>query len=163
MARGKIEVTREQLVQAIESTDSAVQASKVLGLMYTTFIRRCKEHGVYAPNQGGRGLAKPQPWRKIPLEDILSGKKMMDGQAIKKKLLEADLKEDKCEECNLPPLWNGKRLVLQLDHIDGDRTNNALSNLRLLCPNCHTQTNTFSRGKNRANNASVVELVDTSV
>lgn len=50
---------------------------------------------------------------------------------------------DICSECGQGNSWNSKPLVLQLDHIDGNSENNELSNLRLLCPNCHTQTNTF--------------------
>jgi hypothetical protein len=149
MARGKIEITLEQLLEAIEKTESAVQASKYLGLMYTTFIRRCKEHGVYAPNQGGKGTAKPRPRQRIPLEKIFSGEKFFGGQGLKKKLLAANLLEDKCDGCGLGPSWNGRKLTLQLDHIDGDRMNNARDNLRLLCPNCHSQTDTFSKGKLR--------------
>jgi hypothetical protein len=41
------------------------------------------------------------------------------------------------------PKWNGKDLVLQVDHIDGDWYNNSIENLRFLCPNCHTQTETW--------------------
>ena len=52
-----------------------------------------------------------------------------------------------CSECGQKPEWNNKPLVLQLDHIDGDSDNNFPSNIRLVCPNCHTQTDTFtSRG-----------------
>jgi len=50
---------------------------------------------------------------------------------------------DKCSECGQESTWNNKPLGLQLDHIDGNSDNNDLSNLRLLCPNCHTQTETF--------------------
>lgn len=159
MTRGKIEVTKEQLLQAIEKTESAVQASRLLGLMYTTFIRRCKEHGVYAPNQGGKGTAKPRPGQRISIESILSGEKMMSSSAIKKKLLAAGLKKEECEECGLGPFWNGRKLTLQLDHKDGDRTNNAFENLRMICPNCHTQTHTFSKGKLRTRGCG--EMVDT--
>ena len=52
--------------------------------------------------------------------------------------------EYKCVFCGLENEWNGKELILQLDHIDGDPTNNCIDNLRLLCPNCHTQTETHS-------------------
>ena len=48
-----------------------------------------------------------------------------------------------CVLCNIGTEWNGKPLVLQLDHIDGNSDNNMPSNLQLLCPNCHTQTETF--------------------
>ena len=52
-----------------------------------------------------------------------------------------------CSLCGQGDSWNGKELVLQLDHIDGNSDNNEVSNLRLLCPNCHTQTETYtSRG-----------------
>ena len=53
---------------------------------------------------------------------------------------------DKCFECGQTSTWNNKPLVLQLDHIDGNSDNNLISNLRLLCPNCHTQTETFGNG-----------------
>lgn len=55
---------------------------------------------------------------------------------------------EECGICGLGPIWNGKPLSLQLDHIDGDSDNCVPSNLRLLCPNCHTQTDTYgSKGK----------------
>lgn len=160
MSRRKIEVTREQLEWAMSQTNSAYAASQHLGLMYTTFIRRCREFGVYRPNQGLKGISKPNPKARIPLEKILSNEHFMTGGAIKKKLLEAGLVKDECSECGLPPIWNGKKLTIQLDHIDGDRTNNAQSNLRLLCPNCHSQTHTFSKGKHRKKtHAHVAKLV----
>jgi hypothetical protein len=52
-----------------------------------------------------------------------------------------------CSGCGLEAKWNGKVLSLQIDHIDGDRDNNTKENLRFMCPNCHSQTPTFS-GKN---------------
>lgn len=50
-----------------------------------------------------------------------------------------------CSECGLGDSWNNKKLVLQVDHIDGNSDNNSYVNLRLLCPNCHTQTSTFTK------------------
>lgn len=58
-----------------------------------------------------------------------------------------NLLPDRCCLCGLGPEWNGKTLKLQLDHIDGDACNNEFGNLRILCPNCHTQTDTFT-GRN---------------
>lgn len=50
---------------------------------------------------------------------------------------------EKCSWCNQGPIWNGKPLSLHLDHIDGDSDNNHVSNFRILCPNCHSQTETY--------------------
>lgn len=52
-----------------------------------------------------------------------------------------------CSNCGLTDEWNGKKLNLQLHHKDGDRTNNELTNLTFLCPNCHSQTENYC-GKN---------------
>lgn len=49
-----------------------------------------------------------------------------------------------CEECNQGPTWNGKKLVLQVDHKNGISHDHRAENLRFLCPNCHTQTDTYS-------------------
>lgn len=53
-----------------------------------------------------------------------------------------------CEECGLSSEWNGKKLVLQVDHKSGDRLDDREENVRFLCPNCHSQTETFT-SKNR--------------
>lgn len=53
-----------------------------------------------------------------------------------------------CADCGVGETWNGKQLVLQLDHINGVYNDHRIENLRLLCPNCHSQTSTFC-GKNK--------------
>ena len=89
-------------------------------------------------------------FKKIPDSDFfVKGIKRSNG-SIKRRL--KSFKEYKCEVCGLPPIWNGIELTLQLDHIDGDSLNNTIDNLRFICPNCHTQTDTFSRGKKKLDN-----------
>lgn len=51
--------------------------------------------------------------------------------------------EYKCSDCGTGDSWNNKPLTLQIDHIDGNNKNNLIENLRYLCPNCHTQTETW--------------------
>jgi hypothetical protein len=77
----------------------------------------------------------------------LDAKEPMDPSFVKKKLLEFSILKNECSECGLSSVWKGKPLVLILDHRDGDFTNNIISNFRLLCPNCNSQTSTFSMGK----------------
>ncbi|MEU1435743.1 HNH endonuclease signature motif containing protein [Streptomyces sp. NPDC005786] len=55
-----------------------------------------------------------------------------------------------CARCGTDETWRGNRLVLEVDHIDGDRLNNRQENLRYLCPSCHSQTGTFSKRRNVA-------------
>lgn len=61
---------------------------------------------------------------------------------------------NKCQICGISNIWNGKPLTLQLDHIDGNHLNNTKKNLRIICPNCHTQTATYgSKNKNKPENS----------
>lgn len=63
--------------------------------------------------------------------------------AVKKRILRERLLPYTCEECGLGDEWNGKKLVLRLDHRNGVNNDNRLKNLRFLCPNCDSQTETF--------------------
>jgi hypothetical protein len=67
-------------------------------------------------------------------------------QSIKKWVKEQ--KNNTCEGCGLNQ-WNDKPLVMEVDHIDGDVNNNNINNLRVLCPNCHSQTPTWRKRKTK--------------
>jgi uncharacterized protein YerC/Zn finger protein HypA/HybF involved in hydrogenase expression len=80
------------------------------------------------------------------LIDCISGKiSHNDRRLLRKRLIEEGMQYE-CKECGLKE-WNGKKISLELDHIDGDARNNNADNFRLLCPNCHSQTSTW-RGRN---------------
>lgn len=81
-------------------------------------------------------------------EDWFTNNSRRNGQQSKKRMIDLGIK-DECAICKLPPVWNNIKLTLQLDHIDGDKFNNQIENLRILCPNCHTQTETYSNNINR--------------
>ena len=68
---------------------------------------------------------------------------VVSGPTTLKRYL-ARTRGDRCEVCGMLPFHNGHALTLQLDHIDGNSDCNLPANLRLLCPNCHSQTETFT-------------------
>jgi 5-methylcytosine-specific restriction endonuclease McrA len=123
------------------------EAATKLGLHFNTFKKHPLGLGCYKPNQAGRGLNKNAP--KIPLDDIIQKGLHSHYQSFKLKirLIDEGIKKHECEVCGISS-WREKELSLELHHKDGNRTNHHISNLALLCPNCHSQTDTF-RSKNR--------------
>lgn len=84
--------------------------------------------------------------RKQSNEQIENGA-VLGFDVMRRYLLET---KGSCEECGVSDAYNGKPITLQCDHIDGNSDNNSLDNLRLLCPNCHSQTETWC-GRNKKN------------
>ena len=92
-----------------------------------------------------RGDIRPRP-RAMPIEELLVvGRRTRRGH-LKLRLLAAGLKEERCETCGLSE-WRGRPLSIALHHINGNGRDNRLENLQFLCPNCHSQTDTFG-GRN---------------
>ncbi len=100
-------------------------------------------------NLGLRGIGKPF----IPLEKILVKNSYFQSFKLKKRLFVSRLKPEYCEQCGWAKRTDDGYLPLELDHINSDRHDNRLENLRILCPNCHSLTTNHrgrsGKGKNK--------------
>lgn len=136
-------ITDEEFIKICLESKTMAEACRKLNLPGTTFKRRAISLNVYKPNQGSKGCKK-KARSKITIDD-LNNDKFSNYQTFKLKqwLLKNNLKENKCEICGISE-WNNKPLNCQLHHIDGNKHNNKLENLQILCPNCHSQTETFT-------------------
>jgi hypothetical protein len=140
---------------ACQGAVSAAEALRALGVPLAANHRRlreaCERFGVDYPrfdaSVGPKGRFDSRtpitPLSEILVEDSCYSK----FGVLKRRLIDSGMLLNECALCHLGPEWQGKPLTLQLDHINGVRTDNRIGNLRLLCPNCHSQTVTFARRK----------------
>ena len=84
--------------------------------------------------------------RKIPLSKILVENSTYSRTNLKNRLYDEGLKERICELCGQDEIWNGKKMSLILDHVNGIYNDNRLFNLRIVCPNCNATLPTHCRG-----------------
>lgn len=149
--------TKELLQEAADASMSIAGVLRFLGLKQaggtqSHIARRMTELEVDTEHFTGQGhSAGTVSKARRPADDILV---LNDPLAprVKSKLLNRALIEIgrpyECTACGLTGEWNGGRLVLEVDHIDGRFWNNVEDNLRFLCPNCHSQQETNRPHKN---------------
>jgi len=143
-------ISEIDFIRVCKNANSMAQASADLRLHFNSFKKRAQELGVYNTNKAGKGIRKKNNGNKIPLQEILDGKhSSYSTSKLRVRLIKDGIKKHCCEVCGIEK-WLNQPISLELDHIDGNRTNHVLSNLRIICPNCHSQTTTY-RSKNNKN------------
>ena len=144
-----------QFVQAAAKARSVAQVLRALGLnptganymtVWTTVRRLTLDTSHWTGRGSNNGVSHVGGSPKVPAETVLSNDRY-GGQKekvyrLRRAMLEVGVLEV-CSECGLPPEWNGRPLVLQVDHKNGNSLDNRPGNPRFLCPNCHSQTETF--------------------
>jgi DNA-binding CsgD family transcriptional regulator len=95
-----------------------------------------------------RGVVEARP-AGMPIQDLLSNGTHRGRHHVKARLIREGLKIARCEGCGLVD-WRGAPITLALHHVNGVRDDNRLENLQLLCPKCHSQTDTFAGRNPRA-------------
>lgn len=137
-------MTDKEFIEICNNSLTMSEACSKIGIHFNTFSKRAKQLGCYHPNIGGKGMNKKSAnGNTISLQEILDGKyPNYQTFKLKNKLFKAGLKENKCEICGISE-WLGKPIKCELHHKDGNRNNHRLENLQMLCPNCHSQTDTY--------------------
>lgn len=145
----------EELEKAVQSSTSFRQVIKKLGLKeaggnysqikkFIILYNLDNSHFKGAAwNKGLTGIGKPI----YSLKEILKKDSSYQSHKLKKRLFKEKIKKPKCELCGWAKKASDGRLPLELDHKNGNRRDNRLKNLRILCPNCHSLQSTH-RGRN---------------
>ena len=147
--------TAEQMTIVVAASDSMASALRMLDWPYNgTTIRRFRqlvtEYDLDTSHFLGQAShrGKRYPERTVPIAEYLvkDARRRITTSDLRKRLIAEKLLPDYCHGCE-NTAWCGRPIPLELDHINGDRDDNRLENLRLLCPNCHALTPTY-RGRN---------------
>lgn len=144
----------EQFIKMVKESISGSDFMRKIGYASSSsslrkYVKnRCENLGISFPqNKYVPNTEQANKKHRISDKDFFVKGIERDNKGIRKRILQNGYIEYKCAICSQKPVWNNKSLVLQIDHINGDHLDNRLENIRFLCPNCHSQTDTFS-GKN---------------
>ncbi|MEU0249654.1 HNH endonuclease [Streptomyces sp. NPDC006235] len=151
--------TREILQAAVSASASTNDVLRHLGLElvgghHTHISRRIKAYGIdtshFVPVVRTERMRHNQRRRaadEILVKDTSTHARRVPSARLNRAMRELGI-EERCALCGLEAVWLGKTLPLEVDHIDGDWRNNRVENVRFLCPNCHSTTDSYrGRGK----------------
>ncbi|MEU6521689.1 HNH endonuclease signature motif containing protein [Streptomyces sp. NPDC046924] len=149
--------TRDVLQAAVSASTSVYEVLRHLGLevvggQHAHISRRIKAYGIdtshFTPvvrTERQRYNQRRRTAAEILVEDTSDHARRIPSSRLKRAIRELGL-DERCALCGIEPVWLGEPLPLEVDHIDGNWRNNRIENLQLLCPNCHSTTDTY-RGR----------------
>ena len=145
--------SENDVIEAVKTSSTIRQVIKKLGLIpaggnYATIHQIIKKLNLNTSHFTGQASNKGKQFAlKRPIEDYLNNVQIIQSYKLKKRLIREGYLQEKCYSCNRTE-WLGNKIPLELEHKNGIHLDNTLSNLTLLCPNCHALTSTY-RGKNK--------------
>lgn len=151
----KVKYTKELMESAIKDSYSIAEVCRKIGLKpvgsnYKTIKSKIELYNLDVSHFTGQAWNKGKNFSeetaRLPLDEILQEGVIYCSDTLKRRLIKQELKENKCELCHI----SGEEIGLELHHINGDRYDNRIENLQILCPNCHSKTPNF-RNRNGKN------------
>lgn len=139
-----LELTNE-ILEVINSSSTITETANKLGKTRGTISRLIKRNNIDT-SHFNRSSYRPSTPEAMLVEHNRTSR---NNQIVKAVILRENLIEYKCDWCSQGPEWNGKTLTLDLDHINGNWQDDRIENLRFLCPNCHSQTETWKGSKTK--------------
>ncbi|MFD7787344.1 HNH endonuclease signature motif containing protein [Streptomyces nojiriensis] len=159
--RDGIRWTRAILEEAVSASSNMYEVLRRLGLdavggHHTHISRRVRGLGIDTSHFTGptrtaqmRDNNRRRTADEILREDRSPHPTRTPGKMLRRALLDLGI-EERCADCGIEAVWMGEPLLLEVDHINGDWRDNRAQNLRLMCPNCHSTTDSYrGRGKRR--------------
>ncbi|MFF7375732.1 HNH endonuclease signature motif containing protein [Streptomyces massasporeus] len=154
--REGVKWTKDVLERAVAASTNVCEVLRHLGLEvvgghHTHISRKIRAYGIDTSHfqVQGRGKSRRRP-RSLLVEQPSDSARRIASSRLKRAMLGQGV-EERCALCGVEALWLGDPLPLEVDHIDSNWRNNRIDNLRLLCPNCHSTTDSYrGRGKGRA-------------
>lgn len=150
-----VSFTKPQLEEAVAASSSYAEALRRIGLRpaggnhktIRTYVQRW-DISVDHFGHNGRGRYPRGGRDPIPLEAVLVEDSTYSRSELKRRLYESGLKNPRCELCGQTEMWRDRKMSMVLDHINGNATDNRITNLRMVCPNCNATLDTHC-GRNK--------------
>lgn len=135
----KLNYDPELVRRVCEESGSMRAAARRLSISFNTLKKIAEEVGCYKPNQYYQiaGYRRGKHTKDSIASEFLSNKKVIGAAELRALLVREGIKEARCEGCGITE-WRGRPVTLELHHKDGNKYNNHLDNLAILCPNCHS-------------------------